>query len=102
VAVSEQVRGHRGQVRALNVLSVPREADAEALGEICRLLARHYRDRIAVIRLRCLDPERQDALRRGGFVRRSFDPPIAWCLDRFALLPTRDWHLVPADGDMMT
>jgi hypothetical protein len=51
--------------------------------------------------LRGMDEARQDMFCRLGFTRRQFDAPNGWFLDKSGFLPTRDWYLVPADGDWL-
>jgi hypothetical protein len=51
--------------------------------------------------LRGLDESRQDVFRRLGFLRRQFDAPNGWFLDKSGFLPPRNWYLVPADGDWL-
>ena len=63
-------------------------------------LAREYDEQIDLIVFRCLNQAQQRALTACGFIARPFAGPIAWCIDKFGLLPTKDWYFVPADGDM--
>jgi hypothetical protein len=51
--------------------------------------------------LRGLDEARQDSFRRLGFMRRQLDAPNGWFLDKSGFMRTRDWYLVPADGDWL-
>jgi hypothetical protein len=101
IGVNQRRRGNRQQIAALNVLDVFGEADPKSYDTIAKLLIREYHDQIDMLVFRCLDPARQEALRAAGFVRRQFDAPIAWCMDKFGHLPSTGWYFVSADGDML-
>jgi len=99
VAVNERRRGHRGQIKSLNVLDIYPKPDSSQLAAIVGALHEEYRDRTHMIVLRSVDPSCQGVLRKAGFVRRDFDSPNGWLLDRGNLLPSRNFYFVPADGD---
>jgi hypothetical protein len=100
LGVNLRPRGRRGQVRALMVLDYWGRLPAGEIANAARQLAARYRDEADVIVFRGQPPERQQALRGAGFVHRALARPVGVCIDRHGLLPTRDWYLVPADGDM--
>ena len=100
VAVCLQNRGYRQQIRALHVLDIWGEADSNCYLAIAAGLWREYREQIDMLVFRCLNPEQQQALTARGFKVRPFAAPIAWCIDKHGLLPTKTWYFVPADGDM--
>ena len=101
VGINQRRRGYRQQIRALNLLDLFGEPNPEDIKAIANLLLCQYRNKIDMLVFRCLDPASQQAIRPMGFVRREFDAPIAWCLDKSARLPSHDFYLVPADGDML-
>ena len=100
VGVRLQNRGYKQQIRALHVLDIWGEADLDSCLAIAGCLCHEYREQIDVLVFRCLDLTQQQALTRRGFKIRPFAAPIAWCLDKYGLLPARPWYFVPADGDM--
>ena len=100
VGVQLQNRGYKQQIRALQVLDIWGEADPESYLAIAACLWREYRDQIDMLVFRCLDPTQQHALTTNGFKVRPFTAPIAWCIDKHGLLPSKTWYFVPADGDM--
>jgi hypothetical protein len=100
VGVHLQNRGYKQQIRALHVLDIWGEADPQTSLAIAACLWRRYRDQIDVLVFRCLNPMQQQALTANGFKVRAFAAPIAWCIDKAGLLPSKDWYFVPADGDM--
>ena len=100
VAVRLQNRGYKQQIRALHILDIWGEPDPTAYLAIAASLAREYREQIDMLVFRCLDPTQRLALTAHGFRIRPFAAPIAWCLDKHGLLPTKNWYFVPADGDM--
>ncbi len=100
VAVCLQNRGYKQQIRALHVLDIWGEADSNYCLAIAAGLWREYREQIDMLVFRCLNPEQQQALAAHGFKVRSFAAPIAWCMDKYELLPSKTWYVVPADGDM--
>jgi len=100
VGVTLRARGHRGQVRALMVLDYWGALPAAEIGNVARHLAALHRDHADVIAFRGQPPARQAALQQAGFLRRPLPRAIGVCIDRHGLLPTRDWYMVPADGDM--
>lgn len=99
VAVNERPRGHRGQIRSLNVLDVFPKAAPDVMIAIVAALHERYRNDTDMMVLRCQDAPCQKALIQAGFRRRILDSPNGWLLDRRGLLPTRDWYFVPGDGD---
>jgi len=101
VTVNQRPRGYRAQIRTLNVLDIYPSVKPEACAQIAAALAELYGDRIDALVLRGLDAERQDLFRRLGFIRRPFEAPNGWLLDKSGFLPTRNWYLVPADGDWL-
>ena len=100
VGVNLRRRGHRSQVRALMVLDVWGDLPAAATPDLARALADRHRDEADVLVFRGMPEPRERALCERGFVRRALSRAVGVCIDRSALLPTRDWYLVPADGDM--
>ena len=100
VGVLLQNRGYKLQIRALHVLDIWGEADPKTSLAIADCLVRDYRDRIDMLVFRCLNPTQQQALTANGFRVRPFAAPIAWCIDKHGLLPSKTWYFVPADGDM--
>ncbi len=100
VGVHLQNRGYKQQIRALHVLDIWGEADPKTSLAIAACLAREYRDQIDMLVFRCLNPTQQQALTANGFKVRPFAAPIAWCIDKHGLLPSKTWYFVPADGDM--
>jgi hypothetical protein len=101
VTVNLRPRGYKGQITALHVLDIWGAPAPELYSKIAACLAHEYRDQIDMIAFRCLGQAGQEALQSKGFVVRSFAAPIAWCIDKFGLLPSKQWYLVPADGDMV-
>ena len=100
VGVRLQNRGYKQQIRALQVLDIWGEADPKTYLAIAACLVREYRDQIDTLVFRCLNPTQQQALTANGFKVRLFAAPIAWCIDKHGLLPSKAWYFVPADGDM--
>ena len=100
VGVRLQNRGYKQQIRALQVLDIWGEADPTTSLAIAACLVREYRDQIDMLVFRCLNPTQQQALEANGFKVRPFAAPIAWCIDKYGLLPAKTWYFVPADGDM--
>lgn len=100
VAVCLQNRGYKQQISALHVLDIWGEADPKTYLAIAACLWREYSEQIDVLVFRCLNPEQQQALTAYGFKVRPFAAPIAWCIDKYGLLPAKTWYFVPADGDM--
>lgn len=100
VGVSVRNRGHRGQIRTLTVLDAWGALPGRSIAELGRQLARDFSKKADMIVFRGLDPGKHEALAQEGFIRRNFSCPIGWCIDPESLLPTRDWYLAPADGDM--
>ena len=45
--------------------------------------------------------QHQAAFLAKGFVRRQFEAPNGWLLDKTKILPTQSLYLVPADGDWL-
>ncbi len=100
VAVRLLNRGYKQQINALHVLDIHGEPDPKTCLAIAACLCKEYRDCIDMIVFRCLNPLQQQVLTAHGFEIRRFAKPIAWCLDKHALLPSDIWYFVPADGDM--
>jgi len=101
VTVNQRSRGYRGQIRALHVLDIYPSVTPEMCVSIVAALTERYRSSVDAIVLRGLDEERQKALQHLGFTRRQLDAPNGWFLDKSGLLPTRNWYMVPADGDWL-
>jgi len=99
VAVNERLRGHRSQIRSLNLLDVFPRANPDAMNAIVAALHEKYRHAADMIVLRGLDVACQAAFQDAGFFRRSFDSPNGWLLDPKNLQPTGEHYFVPADGD---
>lgn len=98
IVVDRGVRGHRGQIRSVTVADAYGPLEPEDLPIVAGLLEARCSGSYDTLVFRGQPAERQAALRRAGFVRRGFAAPVAWCIDRAGLLPTRDWYLVPADA----
>jgi hypothetical protein len=101
VSVNERTRGYRGQIRALNVLDIYPEVTDDSCVAIVAALLQRYSSAADVVVMRCQDLERQRTFRESGFLRREFEAPNAWLLDRFSRIPKCGWYLVPADGDWL-
>ncbi len=101
VTVNQRQRGYRGQMTTLNVLDIYPTVEPAVCVAIVGALVERYRDAIDAIVLRGFDQARQDVFCRLGFTRRQFDAPNGWFLDKSRFLPTRNWYLVPADGDWL-
>jgi len=101
VAVLLQNRGYKQQVRTLHVLDIWGEADPNLYPAVAACLGVEYRERMDMLVFRCLDVARQQALTAKGCKVRPFAAPIAWCVDKYGLLPAKTWYFVPADGDML-
>ncbi len=100
VAVQLQNRGYKQQIRALQILDIWGEPDSKSCLAIASALGREYREQIDMLVFRCLNPTRRQALIAHGFRTRPLAAPIAWCIDKHGLLPSKSWYFVPADGDM--
>ncbi|HSZ64324.1 MAG TPA: hypothetical protein VK828_21175 [Terriglobales bacterium] len=100
IAVQLQNRGYKQQIRALQILDIWGEPAPKSYLSIASALAHEYRERIDMLVFRCLDQTQQQALIAHGFKFRRFAAPIAWCIDKHGLLPSKSWYFVPADGDM--
>ena len=101
VTVNQRPRGYRGQIHALHLLDIYPSVTPEVCASIVAALAARYRKNIDAIVLRGLDEAQQNAFRRLGFLRRQFDAPNGWFLDMSGVLPTRNFYMVPADGDWL-
>ena len=99
VTVNHVARGHRGQIRTLNLLDIYPEVSAEVCSLIAAALLERYRGKIDLMVVRGQNAKLQAALRDIGFLGREFEAPCGWMLDRFHLLPSDRWYIVPADGD---
>jgi hypothetical protein len=100
VAINFQNRGYKHQIKALHVLDVWGEPSTETFLAIVASLWREFRERTDLFVFRCLNPTQEQALQSVGFKVRSFAAPIAWCIDKPGLIPSKPWYFVPADGDM--
>jgi hypothetical protein len=100
VAVQFQNRGFEQQVRTLHVLDIWGEPDPQTALAITSCLWRRYFEEFDMFVFRCLNPAVERALCAKGFKVRSFEAPIACCIDKYGLLPSKSWYFVPADGDM--
>jgi hypothetical protein len=101
VAVNERRRGHRGQIRSLNVLDIfPKSQPAMTLAIVATLRDR-YCDRTDMIVLRGQDERCEQGLMAAGFHRRNFESPNGWLFDPRGTAPGEDWYFVPADGDWL-
>jgi hypothetical protein len=83
------------------VLDIYPVVTPEACALIVAALLERYHDSIDTIVLRGINEARQDIFRRVGFIRRQLEAPNGWFLDKSGFLPSRDWYLVPADGDWL-
>jgi hypothetical protein len=101
VAINRRPRGYRGQIRTLNVLDIYPEIQPGGLVHIVAALADRYRGEVDAIVLRSLNESRQNTFRSLGFIRRPFDAPNGWLLDKSGFFPTQNWYTVPADGDWL-
>jgi hypothetical protein len=101
VAVHQRSRGSRAQVRALHLLDIYPAVTPEVCVSIVGALAERYGGSVDAIVLRGLDEARQDLFCGLGFLRRRFDAPNGWFLDKSGCLSNRKWYLVPADGDWL-
>jgi hypothetical protein len=101
VTVNQRPRGYRGQIRGLHLLDVYPTVTPEMYASIVGALRERYRSVIDVIVLRGLDEALRNMFCRRGFMHRRLDAPNGWLLDKSGSLPSRDWHLVPADGDWL-
>jgi hypothetical protein len=95
--VGFDARGHRQQVRTLSVMDMWGEYRPDDMPAIAGLLLRQFSLRFDMMVFRAQPPEHQEALQHVGFLRRTFDSPVAWCIDSQNCLPSRSWYLVPAD-----
>ena len=100
VAVNLRDRGHRSQVRTLQVLDLWGSVAPAAMPGLARGLAARHGDRADVLVFRGQPEERRAALLGAGFVHRAFPRAIGTCIDRKKKLASDRWYLVPADGDM--
>ncbi len=101
VTVNQRPRGYRGQIRTLNLLDIYPPVTPVVCASIAAALIERYRREIDAIVLRGLDEARQGLFRRLSFMHRRLDAPNGWFLDKAGLLPTRNFYLVPADGDWL-
>jgi hypothetical protein len=101
VTVNQRNRGFREQIRALNVLDIYPEVSPSVCLEILGALVDCYRTAADCIVVRSQNLRIQKELCQAGFLRRAFEAPNGWFLDKHALLPTRDFYFVPADGDWL-
>jgi len=101
VTVNQRPRGYRGQICTLNVLDIYPPVTPEVCASIVAALVERYRGAVDAIVLRGMDEARQGIFRSLGFMRRQLNAPNGWFLDKSGFLPTRNWYLVPADGDWL-
>ncbi|HLX85008.1 MAG TPA: hypothetical protein VKR59_14000 [Terriglobales bacterium] len=110
VTVNQRLRGYRQQIKTLNLLDVYPPVNPEMGAAIANALVvlyrAHHRDTVDAIVLRGLDQQHQAVFLAKGFVRRQFEAPNGWLLDKTLLdktkiLPTQNLYLVPADGDWL-
>ncbi len=101
VTVNQRPRGYRQQIKTLNLLDVYPAVTPEITAAIVDALVRQYRGAVDAIVLRGLDQQHQAAFLAKGFVRRQFEAPNGWLLDKSKILPTGSLYLVPADGDWL-
>jgi hypothetical protein len=101
VTVNQRPRGYRGQICTLNVLDIYPAVTSEVCASIVGALVERYRGAMDAIVLRGMNKARQGIFRSLGFMGRQLDAPNGWFLDKSGFLPTRDWYLVPADGDWL-
>jgi hypothetical protein len=99
VGVCRRRRGQRGQALTLFVLDLWGDVPAEETADVARALADRYRADVDVLAFRGLPEPRERALLAAGFVSRALPRATGVCIDRAGRLPTREWYLVPADGD---
>lgn len=92
-------RGVAQQIRTLMLLDLWGSLPPEETPALAAALAATYAGRIDAIAIRGLLPEREAILRANGFVARGLPRATGVCIDAAGVLPTRDWYLVPADGD---
>jgi len=95
-------RGVREQIRALTVLDYWGRLPETAIASVAAGLARRFRGEADVIVFRGQPAARRRVLAQAGFTQRALPRAIGVCIDRAGRLPTREWYLVPADGDMAT
>jgi hypothetical protein len=101
ITVNRRLRGHRSQIRTLHLLDVYPQISSELFPSLASALVERYQGSIDMIAIRGFDSACQIALQSVGFIRRKFDAPNGWLLDKSGLLPTQNWRFVPADGDWL-
>lgn len=101
VTVNQRPRGYRGQICSLNLLDIYPVVTPEICASIVAALAERYRNSVDAIVLRGLGQAHQNGFLSRGFLRRPFEAPNGWMLDKSGALPTHNWHFVPADGDWL-
>jgi hypothetical protein len=99
IGVNQRRRGHAGQIRTLAVLDLWGSLPVAETPALLGALASSYAGRVDLITLRGVLPEREALLGGAGFVSRELPRATGVCIDPAGCLPTRDWYLVPADGD---
>ncbi|HVH18639.1 MAG TPA: hypothetical protein VNF72_10095 [Myxococcota bacterium] len=92
-------RGTASQMRTLGVLDLWGSLPPAETPALLEALADWYAGEVDAIAVRGLLPEREAAARAAGFVSRDLPRATGVCIDPAGSLPTRDWYLVPADGD---
>jgi hypothetical protein len=91
--------GRARQIRTLRILDLWGSLPPEEAPALLAAVAAHYAGRIDAMVVRGLLPEREVLVRAAGFVVRDLSRATGVCIDPAGVLPTRDWHLVLADGD---
>lgn len=99
VVTSIARRGYRAQTRALSVLDVWGDLAPSELPALAGALAQRSARTCDAVVLRAQGAPAQQALTASGFVRRAFQQPTTWCIDKANLTPTRSWYLVPGDAE---
>jgi hypothetical protein len=96
------LRGGREQIRALTVLDYWGRVPDAAIASVAAHLAGRFRTEADVIVFRGQPAARRRFLAQAGYAQRVLPRAVGVCIDRAGRLPTREWYLVPADGDMAT
>jgi hypothetical protein len=91
--------GYRGQIRVLNVLDLWPPLDPRSVRALPPLLQKSCKDRFDALWLRGQPQDVEQVLRTAGFIGHDFPAPLGCCIDRAALLPTRNWYLMPAESE---
>jgi hypothetical protein len=91
--------GYRAQIRVLNVLDLWPPLDPTSARALPALLHQRYGDRFDALSLRGQPQNVEQVLRTAGFISHDFPAPLGCYLDRAALLPARNWYLMPGDSE---